>query len=88
MVILQQLVMTRRIAASLALIAFAMCLVMGIMAENPFATTLATGLKAMFGTFFIGLILGTMAQRMLEENLSDVGKKSDLDSTQTPPRDR
>lgn len=80
--------MTRRIAATLALIAFALCLVMGIVAENDFATTVLTAIKALFVTFFVGLIVGSMAQRMLDENLSDLGKKSEIDEGKSSPRDR
>lgn len=62
--------MIHRIAASLALIAFAVCLVVGgIQAGNSFATTVGRGLVAMAGTYVIGLIVGRMGQKMLEENL-------------------
>lgn len=61
--------MPNRIAASLALIAFAMCLLMGIQAGNAFSTTTQRALLAMGGTYVIGLVLGMMGGRMLEENL-------------------
>ena len=80
--------MTRRIAATLALIVFALCLVMGIVAENDLGTTLSRGLKAMFATFFIGLALGAMAQRMLDENLSDLEKKKEIEESNSTPQDR
>jgi hypothetical protein len=80
--------MVRRIAATMALIAFALCLVMGIVAENDFGTTLTRGLKAMFVTFFVGLALGAMAQRMLDENLSDVEKKKEIEESNSTPQDR
>lgn len=61
--------MPRRIAGCLALIAFATCLIAGINADNPFSTTLSRALLAMAATFVIGLILGVMGQRMLDEDL-------------------
>ena len=72
----------------MALIAFALCLVMGIVAENDFATTLSRALKAMFVTFFVGLVIGVMAQRMLDENLSDQPKSEELEESKSTPQDR
>jgi uncharacterized membrane protein len=80
--------MTRRIAATMALIAFALCLVMGIVAENDIATTLSRALMAMFVVFLVGLIIGSMAQRMLDENLSDQEKKVEIDESKSTTRDR
>jgi hypothetical protein len=62
--------MARRLAASLSLLVFAICLIVGIDSGNPLATILSRGLFAMLGTLVISLIVGTMAQRMLDENLS------------------
>ena len=75
--------MPQRLAAVLALIAFAVCLVVGgIQAGNPFTTTVMRALAAMVGTFVIGLIVGYMGQKMIDENLkaaketlSDLGTK-------------
>ena len=62
--------MANRIAATLALIAFALCLVVGgIHAGNPFSTTVLRALFALVGTYVIGLILGAVAERMLRDNL-------------------
>jgi NhaP-type Na+/H+ or K+/H+ antiporter len=61
--------MTSRIAATLSLVAFAMCLLIGIQAGNSFATTIQRALVAMAGTYVIGLIVGAMGQRMLDENV-------------------
>ncbi|HET6251439.1 MAG TPA: hypothetical protein VFE47_27385 [Tepidisphaeraceae bacterium] len=80
--------MPRRIAAVMALIAFALCLVMGIVVENDLATTLSRALLAMGGTFFVGLIIGSMAQRMLDENLSDHEKKAKIEESKSTPQDR
>jgi len=61
--------MSNRIAATLSLVAFGMCLLIGIQAQNSFATTIQRALVAMAGTYVIGLIVGAMGQRMIDENL-------------------
>jgi Na+/H+-dicarboxylate symporter len=62
--------MTQRIAATAALIAFAVCLVVGgLQAGNTFGTTVVRAIGAMVVTLVVGLIVGTMAQRMIEENV-------------------
>ena len=68
--------MPHRLAASLALLIFAACLwVGGIHAGNPFTTTVLRALLAMAGTYVIGLIVGTMGQKMIEENVKAAEKK-------------
>ena len=62
--------MSRRIAAAMSLIAFAVCLVAGIEADNPLGTILARSLVAMAGTLVVGLVVGAMAQKMLDEHLA------------------
>ncbi len=66
--------MTRRIAATFALIVFAMCLIEGLRAENPFGTVVLRALLGLVVTFGVGLILGVMAEKMLSENLEQTGK--------------
>jgi uncharacterized protein YneF (UPF0154 family) len=68
--------MAQRIAASLALIVFTVCLCVGLDAGNPFATVLSRALLAMVVTLVIGLIVGAMAQKMLDENLHANAEKS------------
>jgi hypothetical protein len=75
--------MPNRVAAVMALVVFAACLLIGMRAENTFATTVARALFAMAGTWVIGWIVGTMAQKMLDENLKlaeEKLKKSEMDS--------
>ena len=60
--------MVKRIAGTMAIIAFALCLIAGIGADNTFATSVARALIAMLATLVVGLIVGAMAQRMLDEN--------------------
>jgi hypothetical protein len=62
--------MATRIAGSLSLVVFAVCVIAGIGAENGFSTIVVRALLAMLVTLVVGLILGTMAQKMLDENLS------------------
>ncbi len=68
--------LTRRIAAVLALIAFSFTLVIGgLQTDNSFSTTVLRALAAMGGTFVLGLIAGAMFDRMLEENIAVQEKK-------------
>ena len=62
--------MPTRIAASLALVVFAVCVIAGMAAHNPFTTVITRALLAMVVTLVIGLVLGSMAQKMLDENLA------------------
>ena len=62
--------MARRTAGILALLAFSVCLVAGLNAGNTTATVLANALLAMAGTFVIGLAVGAMARKMIEENVA------------------
>ncbi|MFI5377746.1 MAG: hypothetical protein ACHRHE_00450 [Tepidisphaerales bacterium] len=62
--------MIHRIAASLALLAFALCLLEGgFRAGNSFSTTILRALIGMAGTYCVGLAVGWAAQRMVRENL-------------------
>ena len=57
-------------AAALALVAFAVCVIAGLNAGNSFETVLSKALLAMAATFVVGLVVGGMAQKMLDENLA------------------
>jgi uncharacterized membrane protein len=71
--------MAKRISASLSLIAFAICLLIGAFeADNSFATTVQRALLAMVITLFVGLLIGAMAQKMLDENLKHHEEKSEI----------
>ena len=84
--------MTQRVACSMALVAFAFCLLVGgIGAENSFGTTVSRALAAMAVTFVVGLVVGKMAQHMLDENLAhQVAAKKNAESLETnsPGSDR
>ena len=63
--------MAQRIATSVALLAFAACLVAGTFgAGNPFTTTVLRALSAMAGTYVVGLVVGLMVRRTIDENLA------------------
>jgi hypothetical protein len=80
--------MSHRIAASLALIAFAICLVVGGMhAGNTFSTTVGRALVAMAVTYVIGLVIGAMGQRVVDENLKSEEEKLKI-STRLEAGDR
>ena len=66
--------MTRRIAGTIALITFAMCLFQGVRAENSFSLVVLRALLALVVTFVVGLIIGGMAEKMLSENLEQAEK--------------
>jgi hypothetical protein len=78
--------MPQRVAAALALIVFAVCLYSGSSAGNPFGTVVSRALLAMAATLVIGLIVGTMAQKMLDENLKIDEEKLKNDSA-NPTKD-
>ena len=67
--------MSRRLAVATSLLAFALCLMAGIAAGNTLSTTLSRALVAMVGTLVVGLAVGAMGQRMLEENVKTVKAK-------------
>lgn len=76
--------MVQRVACSLALVAFSVCLLVGgLEADNPFTTTVERALVAMFATLLIGGILGKMAHAMLEENLRMEKEKLRKNSSKT-----
>ncbi len=73
----------------MSLVAFAACLLMGLGAGNTFSTIVANALLAMGATFAVGLVVGVMAQKMLEENLSPRVTKDSGESKAKPgPTDR
>lgn len=72
--------MIQRIAGALALVVFTVCLCSGASAGNAFGTVVARALLAMLGTMVIGLVIGWMAQKMLDENLKISEEKLKIDS--------
>jgi predicted Na+-dependent transporter len=81
--------MAVRVAVVMSLLAFAICLIVGgLEADNPFATAVWRALLAMGATLVIGLVLGAMAQGMLEENMEAERKKLKKVSPDAPAADR
>ena len=67
--------MAKRMAGVLSIVVFAFCLVLGLQAGNPFSTIVSRALVGMAGTYVVGLALGAVAQRMVDENLRDEERK-------------
>ena len=67
--------MAKRMAGVLSIVVFAFCLLLGLRAGNPFSTIVSRALIGMAGTYFVGLILGAVAQRMVDENMRDEERK-------------
>jgi len=73
--------MATRIAAVTSLVVFAVCLIAG--AENTFGAAVGRALIAMLGTLAIGLIIGWMGQKMIDENIRQQAKTAP-EAPQTP----
>ena len=72
----------------MSLVVFALCVAIGAGAGNPFGTVVLRALLAMLATLVIGLALGAMAQRMLDENVAvEEGKIKNV-SVSVPEDDR
>jgi ACR3 family arsenite efflux pump ArsB len=68
--------MVNRMAGVTALLVFVVCLVVGgIGADNTFETTVERALTAMAVTLVIGLVIGAMTRKMLEENVKSEEEK-------------
>ena len=68
--------------------AFAICLLIGAFeADNSFSTTVQRALVAMVVTLLVGLLIGAMAQKMLDENLKPHEEKPEI-STKREGTDR
>jgi hypothetical protein len=51
----------------LGLLAFSVAIAGGLLAQNPVTVTLSRGIFALFLFFFLGIALGTAAERVLSE---------------------
>ena len=71
--------MVRKIAGGLALVMFAVCVGAGLSAGNTFSTILTNALLGMGAAFGVGLVVGAMAQKMLDESLAAEAKKPSPD---------
>ena len=62
---------SRIIATAIALIAFTAALIGGIVALNPTPVIISRALFAMFACYVLGLIVGAVAQRAVQEHIDD-----------------
>jgi len=60
--------MMRLCGACLGLFAFSIAIIQGLIVDNPADTTLVRGVEAMFAFCLIGLVVGWVAQRILDEH--------------------
>ena len=61
----------------MGLMSFVVCLIVGtFQADNPFTTTVSRALVALVGTMCVGMLVGMMAQKMLDENLKGAEAKA------------
>jgi len=80
--------MPNRVAAAMSLIAFSLCLVMGTLAGNAFSTVVLRAMGAMLATLVVGLVLGAMGQKMIQENVNSPEKNLENSESNSTPRDR
>ena len=72
--------MPARVAATTSFVVFAVCLVAG--ADNTFGTAVGRALVAMMATLGVGLIIGWMMQKMIEENVNQHRAKAVPDASE------
>jgi len=81
--------MPQRLAAVMALLVFAVCLIAGgFSAGNPFTSTVERALEAMAVTFAVALVVGFMGQKMVEENVKNGKRKLPKLEAKPKPSDR
>jgi hypothetical protein len=72
--------MMTRIACTLSLLAFVATLVSGsLVAGHPLTTAIPRALVAMAGMFAIGLVVGWMAKKLIEESLQKEVERLDTE---------
>ncbi len=65
--------MPQRLAATMSIVAFVFCLLVGgFAADNALSTVLYRALIAMAGTFVVAYVVGVMARRMINESVTTV----------------
>lgn len=69
---------TRLIATCFALAAFSVAIIAGLAADNPGTTVLTTAIICMIGCQLIGLVVGAVAQRAIDEHLSRYRAKNPI----------
>jgi hypothetical protein len=69
-----------RVAATTSFVVFAVCLVAG--ADNTFGTAVGRALTAMMATLAVGLVVGWMGEKMIEENVNQHRAKAVPDASE------
>jgi len=59
------------VASSMALIAFAIAIMAGLSAGNPSAVVIWRALVSMIVVYFVGMLVGAIAERTLNEHLQE-----------------
>ena len=69
---------TSIIASCFALIAFAASVIGGLAVDNPATTILTRALAAMIVCYTLGVLIGTLAQRAIDEHIANYKKQNPL----------
>ena len=80
--------MVYRIAGASAFLVFAVSVIAGIDADNTFSTIVLRALLAMAATWAIGMVVGGMAQKMLDEKRLNLQAKAKMSSLKPPTTDK
>ena len=80
--------MPTRIASACGLLGFAIAILLGLAAQNTFATTVWRALVTMAGTFAVGLVIGAMAEKMAKESEALKFVKKEKSSEEKTASDR
>lgn len=71
--------LSRLSAAVVGLLAFAGCIVVGMVSKNPAATILTRALVGLFGGMLVGYVTGALAQVVINEHFRNM-VKADIDA--------
>lgn len=72
---------SRLVAACLALAAFAVSIIAGLAVDNPADVILTRALICMLGGLVVGLIAGTLAERVVQEQIAKLVGGEDSSSS-------
>lgn len=74
---------TRIIAACCGLAGFALAMIFGILADNPFEDVLFRGLVAMVSCNLLGWVIGAIAERTVRDSVSSSSASADVNRIST-----
>ncbi|QNN23896.1 hypothetical protein HED60_17015 [Planctomycetales bacterium ZRK34] len=78
---------TQVIASSLGLIGFIIAILAGLAADNPATTTLVRALGSMFICYIVGMIIGAVATRALNEHIEQYKQSNPMPANVTDAAD-